>query len=88
MYRDSAAIYDVIYGYKDYRTEAEQLTAAIEARRPETRTLLDVACGSGLAIRFADAAGADAAGIDAAESLIEIARDRTPNAGRIGRRRT
>lgn len=48
-------------------------------------SLLDVACGSGLAIRFADAAGADAAGIDAAESLIDIARDRTPHADvRVG----
>ncbi|MCB0969242.1 MAG: class I SAM-dependent methyltransferase [Ilumatobacter sp.] len=40
--------------------------------------LLDVACGSGLAMRMADGLGASVAGIDAAESLIEIARARTP----------
>jgi SAM-dependent methyltransferase len=48
-------------------------------------SLLDIACGSGLAIRFADAAGADSAGIDAAAPLIDIARDRTPAADlRVG----
>ena len=40
--------------------------------------LLDVACGSGLAIRHAEAMGAETAGIDAAEALLEIAQDRNP----------
>ena len=42
--------------------------------------LLDVACGSGWGIRFAQGCGATVAGIDAAESLIDIARDRNPDA--------
>ena len=51
---------------------------------PTTR-LLDIACGSGLGVRIADAMGATVAGIDAAENLIEIARERTPTADlRIG----
>lgn len=51
---------------------------------PRTK-LLDVACGSGLAVRFADATGASVAGIDAAQPLIDIARDRTPSADlRVG----
>ena len=41
--------------------------------------ILDVACGSGLALRHAGAMGATTAGIDAAASLIEIARDRNPD---------
>lgn len=40
--------------------------------------LLDIACGSGMAIRHAEAMGATTAGIDAAESLIAIATDRNP----------
>lgn len=40
--------------------------------------LLDMACGSGLALRHAEAMGATTAGIDAAESLLEIAQDRNP----------
>ena len=42
--------------------------------------ILDMACGSGLAMRQAGAMGATTAGIDAAESLVEIARDRNPDA--------
>ncbi len=47
--------------------------------------LLDIACGSGLAIRLADARGARVAGLDAAAPLVEIARVRTPDADvRVG----
>lgn len=48
-------------------------------------SLLDIACGSGLAVRFADSRGVRAAGIDAGAPLIDIARARTPDADlRVG----
>lgn len=48
-------------------------------------SLLDIACGSGLAVRMADGLGARVAGIDAAEALISVARARTPGADlRVG----
>jgi SAM-dependent methyltransferase len=58
-------------------------TAAITAihRRTEVgpgTALLDVACGSGLALVHAAAAGATVDGLDASEPLVEIARDRLP----------
>jgi SAM-dependent methyltransferase len=43
-------------------------------------SLLDVACGSGLAVRVADGMGADVAGIDAAAELVAVAKARTPRA--------
>ena len=47
--------------------------------------LLDVACGSGLAIRVAGGMGADVHGIDAAGELVAVARERTPTADvRVG----
>lgn len=47
--------------------------------------LLDVACGSGLALTHAAATGANVHGLDAAEPLVEIARDRLPGADvRVG----
>lgn len=47
--------------------------------------LLDVACGSGLAIELAQLRGASCAGIDASSRLIAVARDRNPDADiRIG----
>jgi len=46
---------------------------------PETR-LLDAGCGSGLFCRLAGDAGAEVTGIDASPELLEIARERTPEA--------
>ena len=42
--------------------------------------LLDVACGSGLALELAMLKGAGGAGIDASERLVVIARERSPEA--------
>jgi SAM-dependent methyltransferase len=48
-------------------------------------SLLDIACGSGLAARVADGMGADVAGIDAAAELVAVACARTPTADlRVG----
>lgn len=47
--------------------------------------LLDMACGSGLALELARARGATCAGIDASARLIAIARDRNPESDvRVG----
>jgi SAM-dependent methyltransferase len=47
--------------------------------------LLDVACGSGLAIELARLRGADAAGIDASSRLVGVARFRNPGSDiRVG----
>jgi SAM-dependent methyltransferase len=50
-----------------------------------TTNMVDIACGSGLAVRLAAGAGATVAGIDAAAELVDVARARTPEADlRIG----
>src|SRR5689334_7732017 len=47
--------------------------------------LLDIACGSGLALQLAARKGAAVAGLDASEALVAIARARIPNADlRVG----
>lgn len=47
--------------------------------------VLDVACGSGLAIELAATRGASCSGIDASPRLVAVARDRTPDADiRVG----
>ena len=47
--------------------------------------LLDVACGSGLAVELARMRGVECAGIDASGRLIEVARDRNPGSDiRVG----
>jgi SAM-dependent methyltransferase/alkylhydroperoxidase family enzyme len=48
-------------------------------------SLLDVACGSGLAMELAGVRGAKCAGIDASPRLVRVARDRNPEADvRVG----
>ena len=70
--------------FEHYATEA--IFAIFERIGATADTaLLDIACGSGLAVRLADARGVRAAGIDAAASLVDIARVRTPGADlRVG----
>ena len=52
--------------------------------RPGDR-LVDLACGAGLAVELATAAGATCSGIDASPRLIAVARDRNPHADlRVG----
>ena len=47
--------------------------------------LLDVACGSGLALELASIYGAEIAGIDASPRLVAVAKDRSPEADiRVG----
>ena len=44
------------------------------------RTLLDVGCGSGLALQMAAELGADVSGLDASAGMLAVARERTPGA--------
>lgn len=47
--------------------------------------VLDIACGSGLALELASLRGAVASGIDASPRLVAVARDRLPGADvRVG----
>ena len=49
MYEQSAHAYDLIVAAqgKDYNAEARHVADAIRRRRPDARSLLDVACGTG-----------------------------------------
>ena len=55
-----------------YRTAFEALSLGSGTR------LLDVGCGSGMALREAADRGADVTGLDASEALVDIARRRQP----------
>ncbi|MEM9515876.1 MAG: methyltransferase domain-containing protein [Actinomycetota bacterium] len=60
---------------------AEVLAAMLAATEVGAGTsMLDVACGAGLALRQARGCGAEVAGIDASANLIAIARKRNPGA--------
>jgi ubiquinone/menaquinone biosynthesis C-methylase UbiE len=79
MFSKTARYYDKIYSFKDYRAEAQSLTAVIDQNlRSGGNRLLDVACGTGhhiehLKKRFA------VEGLDLSEELLELARQQNPD---------
>ncbi|MBK8135856.1 MAG: class I SAM-dependent methyltransferase [Chloroflexi bacterium] len=78
MFLKSAHLYDLIYAFKDYAGESEQVRAVI-ARHATSggRALLDAGCGSGAHARHLSA-HMDITGIDLDAGLIEVARERVP----------
>jgi len=82
MYTRLAELYDVIYAKKDYANEARLLHGVIErcARTPraEKRTLLDVACGTGVHLsRLRE--WYDVEGIELSPWMLDVARRRLPD---------
>jgi SAM-dependent methyltransferase len=69
---------DWAYLTESYGRPAHDLVFARTGVGDDT-SLLDIACGSGLALMTADRRGAAVAGIDASEQLVRIARQRTPH---------
>ncbi len=75
MFTKSARFYDAIYSFKDYRDEARQVGTLIRARRPDARTLLDVACGTGHHLQYLKEEF-EVQGVDLDTELRNIARSR------------
>jgi SAM-dependent methyltransferase len=48
MFTRSARFYDAVYSFKDYGAEADKVDALVQERNPGARSMLDVACGTGL----------------------------------------
>jgi SAM-dependent methyltransferase len=69
---------DWAYLFEPYCVPAYHLVLP-RAGAAQGARLLDVACGSGLAVTFARRLGADVWGIDASTELVEVARERVPD---------
>ena len=82
MYTRLADLYDVIYAWKDYATEARTLHGVIDrcARTPRVprRTLLDVACGTGVHLSHLRE-WYEVEGVELSPWMLRIARRRLPN---------
>ncbi len=76
----SAHVYDLIYErMKNYREEAAKLHALIGKYRPGARSLLDLACGSGLHAKWLVADyDYSVDGVDTNSAFLEIAKARNP----------
>lgn len=79
MYKKTARFYDLIYGFKDYKHEVDQLQQYIHSHvQHKTRTLLDVACGTGGHIPYLKK-HYHIEGLDLDEGMVAIARERFPS---------
>jgi SAM-dependent methyltransferase len=80
QYSRSAQVYDLIYagsGVKDYAAEASRLDDTIRSINPKARTLLDVACGTGLHLAELQKKYT-VEGVDLSEDMLAVARQRLP----------
>jgi SAM-dependent methyltransferase len=79
MFRERAELYDLIYHWKDYASEAERLRALLaEGGVPEGSRIIEAACGTGghlvhLAQHYA------LTGFDLSPDMIAIAKRKVPN---------
>ena len=77
-YVESAAVYDLLYAgasIKDFAADSDEIHALIEQRSPEARTLLDVACGTGLHLSHLRS-WYTVSGVDRSPQMLAIARKR------------
>ena len=73
-YRKLAEYYDLIYSFKDYKKEAEEISKLIlKYKKNEGKSLLDVGCGTGLHIKYLKPSY-DCVGVDLNEEMLKIAR--------------
>jgi ubiquinone/menaquinone biosynthesis C-methylase UbiE len=78
LYRDLARYYDLLYSFKDYRSEANRIFDLVQQYGMSDRNdLLDVACGTGrhlgyLKERF------HCVGVDVNQEMLDVARQRLP----------
>ena len=79
LFSRSARIYDAIYAsIRDYSREADELDRLIHDRRPGARTLLDVACGTGVHLHHL-AGRYEVEGLDVDPEMLAVARERLPD---------
>lgn len=77
-YSIEARYYDKLYGFKNYRAEADKLIDLIAARqRTPGKRLLDAACGTGGHIEFL-CNHFDVQGLDFSAEMLAVARQRFP----------
>jgi SAM-dependent methyltransferase len=78
-YGPSSRVYDALYAAagKDYVAEADELDRIIQQRRAGSRTLLDVACGTGAHLRYL-ADRYEVAGVDASPHMLNEAAAHLP----------
>jgi SAM-dependent methyltransferase len=75
MFRESAYVYDLVYGAKDYEGESVVIRDQITTARPGAARVLDVACGTGVHLDHLRR-WFTVAGVDVEPAMLAVARRR------------
>jgi ubiquinone/menaquinone biosynthesis C-methylase UbiE len=78
MYGRSVEYYDALYSFKDYDAAVATLQRTLERVAPDARTLLDVACGTGMHVQRLEERY-EVEGLDINPQMLKIARSRCPD---------
>ncbi|MFF0174066.1 class I SAM-dependent methyltransferase [Micromonospora profundi] len=78
---DVAEIYDLLYAGrgKDFAAEADAVARVVRDRRPQARSVLDVACGTGEHLRRLAAAFPEVAGLELSPAMCTVAEAKLPS---------
>lgn len=68
-----ASLYDLFYQDKDYESEAGYLQKMIKTYKPDTKSILDLGCGTGRHALLMAKEGYEITGVDASEKMLEQA---------------
>jgi SAM-dependent methyltransferase len=79
MYARHSEIYDQVHTFKDYASEVQSLLRLIDKQHPTARTLLDVACGTGIHLELLQGRF-EVSGLDINPALLAQAAERVPGA--------
>lgn len=77
MFTESAAFYDLLYGFVDYAAAVRKIEAMLERQAPDAATLLDVGCGTGRHLELLRERYR-VEGLDINPVMLATARDRCP----------
>lgn len=78
MFTESADLYDLIYSFKDYKKESEEISAEINARKADCKSILDIGCGTAEHHKYLkDEFQID--GLDINEEFINAAKSKNPD---------
>ena len=77
MFNVSSKIYDLLYSFKDYKQEADQISNELKELMPSCKTILDVACGTGEHHKYLKN-DYQVDGLDINEAFINTAKQKNP----------
>lgn len=78
MFSKSAQYYDLIYSFKDYEQEANQIEELIRREHPTAKSILDVACGTAEHVKYLSKTF-KVDGVDIESEFVRIAQEKIPS---------